>query len=480
MNSTNSLPLDQYIPVNYSKGMLAVPTFVERFKQTHVKVSSILRNEGTLQKALIRNHFVFDFYGHIDSPVIEEIRICPHCGSIMHRNGQVVTCLKHTPFGSTYTSISVTRSRYRCSKEGCDYSFAEEIPFKADGHLITLELKEYVETELSLGKTLKAVSIATGLHKSVVKDIDKARLMKKYTTVDKEGKRKLIKPERQATVLGIDEFKLHDGHKYATLIVDMKTGHILWIQAGKKKQVVYDFIEHVGEEFMSKVEAVSADMNSDFQEAFLEKCPHIKIVYDPFHIVKNFNDKVITNVRKDEQQRLIDSGDIEAAKMLKGSKYILMSSKSTLEQKDQDAYEGKVVSKGSELFKKQEVKQQGNQLARYQKLISENKLLFTCDYIKETLNTAYCLSSRSAMNIVIQDIIKQCLATENKHFVWFAKLLENHLDGILNHADYKISNGKVEGINQKIKTIRRNSYGLPDDEYFFLKLFDLSRNSAYS
>lgn len=295
MNSTNSLPLDQYIPVNYSKGMLAVPTFVERFKQTHVKVSSILRNEGTLQKALIRNHFVFDFYGHIDSPVIEEIRICPHCGSIMHRNGQVVTCLKHTPFGSTYTSISVTRSRYRCSKEGCDYSFAEEIPFKADGHLITLELKEYVETELSLGKTLKAVSIATGLHKSVVKDIDKARLMKKYTTVDKDGKRKLIKPERQATVLGIDEFKLHDGHKYATLIVDMKTGHILWLQAGKKKQVVYDFIEHVGEEFMSKVEAVSADMNSDFQEAFLEKCPHIKIVYDPFHIVKNFNDKVITN-----------------------------------------------------------------------------------------------------------------------------------------------------------------------------------------
>ena len=84
------------------------------------------------------------------------------------------------------------------------------------------------------------------------------------------------------------------------------------------------------------------------------------------------------------------------------------------------------------------------------------------------------------MNIVIQDIIKQCLATENKHFVWFAKLLENHLDGILNLADYKISNGKVEGINQKIKTIRRNSYGLPDDEYFFLKLFDLSRNSAYS
>ena len=51
INSTNSLPLDQYIPVNYSKGMLAVPTFVDIFEQTHVKVSSILRNKGTLQKA---------------------------------------------------------------------------------------------------------------------------------------------------------------------------------------------------------------------------------------------------------------------------------------------------------------------------------------------------------------------------------------------------------------------------------------------
>ncbi len=34
---------------------------------------------------------------------------------------------------------------------------------------------------------------------------------------------------------------------------------------------------------------------------------------------------------------------------------------------------------------------------------------------------------------------------------------------------------KIEEINQKIKTIRRHGYGYPDDEYFFLKLFDMSR-----
>lgn len=118
------------------------------------------------------------------------------------------------------------------------------------------------------------------------------------------------------------------------------------MQAGKKKQVVYDFIDHVGLEWMSKVEAVSSDMNSDFEQAFLEKCPHMKVVYDHFHIVKNFNDKVISAVRKEEQRRLIAEGDIAAAEALKGSKYILTSKRVTLEAKDQEAADGKIISRG--------------------------------------------------------------------------------------------------------------------------------------
>ena len=116
--------------------------------------------------------------------------------------------------------------------------------------------------------TLKEVTHVTGLHKNVVKDIDKARLEALYVTVDKNGHRVLIKLETQARYLCIDEFKQHDDYRYATLIMNMETGCILQLQAGKKKKVVYDFIDHVGLEWMSKVEAVSSDMNSDFEEAF--------------------------------------------------------------------------------------------------------------------------------------------------------------------------------------------------------------------
>lgn len=79
------------------------------------------------------------------------------------------------------------------------------------------------------------------------------------------------------------------------------------------------------------------------------------------------------------------------------------------------------------------------------------------------------------MTIYIDEIISYCNCTENRHFKWFANLLEKHKEGIVSHAKYHISNGTIEGINQKIKTIRRQSYGLPDDEYFFLKIFDASR-----
>ena len=75
----------------------------------------------------------------------------------------------------------------------------------------------------------------------------------------------------------------------------------------------------------------------------------------------------------------------------------------------------------------------------------------------------------------IIDIIDICTATGNKHLLWFGKLLDSHFEGIIAHATYKISAGKIEGINQKIKTLRRHGYGYPDDEYFFLKIMDMSR-----
>ena len=86
-------------------------------------------------------------------------------------------------------------------------------------------------------------------------------------------------------------------------------------------------------------------MNSDFQEAFEERCEWIQPVFDHFHIIRNFNDKVVGSIRKDEQLRLREEGRIKEADALKRTKYILTSSRETLKRKDQEARDGKVISK---------------------------------------------------------------------------------------------------------------------------------------
>lgn len=394
---------------------------------------------------------------------------CPHCNCKMHIHNKYEVNLKHLSFGSRRSSLRFSKDRYICPL--CGYTQMQNVPFQAEGHRITNELYQYTRELLAYGHILKDVAKLTGLGKNTVKDIDMQRLKEKYTI---DGK-KLIKPEIQAKFLGIDEFKLHNGYKYAVVIIDMETGHILWLAHGKKKATVYSFIDHVGLDWMDGVEAIACDMNSDFEEAFEDCCPHIQPVFDYFHIKKNLNDKVISEVRKDEQRRLYEEGDLAGATSLKKSRFILTSSKETLQKKDYEAEEGKVLSKGSDLFNKEEIVRKTGYVDRYESLIRQNKLLFTLDIIKEKLSEAYKMKDEAKMANEISEIMDICTSTGNKHLLWFKRLLGNHFEGIIAHATYDISAGKIEGINNKIKTIRRQGYGYSDDDYFFLKLFDASR-----
>ena len=108
-------------------------------------------------------------------------------------------------------------------------------------------------------------------------------------------------------------------------------------------------------------------MNSNYAEAFKERCPHLDLVYDHFHIVKNFNDKVISRIRIDEYKRLLAEGLDKAAKKLKKVKYILMSSKETLIEKDIEAdnYNNDLNEQTDGLLKKRALPKANDNFARY-------------------------------------------------------------------------------------------------------------------
>ena len=457
MNYTDTKAKEQQEFCQKESSFLMIPSNLEGFTN----------KETTLHKACSGRE-VYCFKG--DLALSESDRTCPECGSRMHINGHRKLSLRHLCFGSTLSVVSFDRKQLLCSK--CGHSHMQSVPFKAPDHQITTELHEYACRYLAQGTyTLKQVAEITGLGKNTVKSIDLARLKKLYTV---DGK-KLIKPEQPARILAIDEFLLHKGYQYATHIIDLMTGHILWISHGKKKKVVYEFIEHVGLEWMESVEAVACDMNSDFQEAFEEKCPWIQPVFDRFHIVNHFLEDVIGNVRKDEYKRLVDEGRFEEAKKLKGARFILASSRETLRQKDERARNGEVRGKESELFNLKPSPVKGGNESRLDEIIKDNHLLITVELIKDLLKTSFESKTTCEMRNQITKAITLCRETENVHFCRYANFLEKHIKGIISHARYNISSGRVEGFNNKIKTMRRKAYGFNDDEYFFLKIIDISK-----
>lgn len=184
------------------------------------KLLNFLNNASSLEKT-VSGRYIYCFQGTL---VFEEKDLlCPDCGAKMHIHDVYQTTLCYLPIGGRLVM--------------------QQIPFKTEGHLISVELQTYAEELLEYGYTNKEVGELTGLGKNTVKQIGLARLQRKYT--ENGVGEKLQKPEKQARLLSIDEFKLHNGHRYATHIIDLETGHILLIAHGKKKQVVCDFIEHV-------------------------------------------------------------------------------------------------------------------------------------------------------------------------------------------------------------------------------------------
>ena len=89
--------------------------------------------------------------------------------------------------------------------------------------------------------------------------------------------------------------------------------------------------------------------------------------------------------------------------------------------------------------------------------------------------SAYKQRVVAAMAEEISDSMDICDVTQNMHLLCFRRILDEHFEGIIAHATFNISAGRIEGINNKIKTLRRKGYGYPADDYFFLKLFDVSR-----
>ena len=159
-----------------------------------------------------------------------------------------------------------------------------------------------------------------------------------------------------------------------------------------------------------------------------------------FHVVKLMND-ALDKVRRDAYRNIEDE---DVRKAIKGTRWMLLSNSEDL--------------KGRE---------------KLDAALRLNRPLFDAYYLKEDLRQIWMKLGKDEAEKYLDDWVERMRATGNKHLVKVANTVMAFCSGILSWYDHRISNGKVEGINNKIKVLKRVAYGYRDEEYFRLRLFAL-------
>ena len=414
---------------------------------------------------------------------------CKDCHRKTHVHSHRSVRLRHISIGGYCLKLDVSYEIRRCPE--CGRIQRQEIPFKAEGMMCTSFFKSNAVHLLDrCNMTLKDSARALNTNRNLIREIDRQRLRDKYGEMKMEGCHPYI---------GIDEFSLHKNHIYATVVIDLQTGEVFFLQQGNTQAQAVNFIKAAGKEFMKQVKAVAMDMNAQYCKAFCEYAPHVDIVYDGFHIIKNYNDRVITQIRRDEQNRLTE--EMEKAKkdkdvslykdlytsysVLKKSNFLLLANRSTLQARDEAAkehnrylyeqYEKKGLS-----IPEGERKWNITSLDKLENILKSNDTIQSAYVMREMLQLALQCNDEKEMKEGLVKFIATARRTKLLPLEGICRMIEKRFDGIISRAKHNISNGPLEGTNNMIKTIRRQAYGFRDEEYFFYKIWDASRRRPKS
>jgi transposase len=113
------------------------------------------------------------------------------------------------------------------------------------------------------------------------------------------------------------------------------------------------------------------------------------------------------------------------------------------------------------------------QLPKLERALKLNEPLSQGWYLKEELSLLWEQDSYVAMRRFLTEWCEQAQQTGVRQLRQMAKTLQLHRGGILNYWSHPINNGRMEGTNNKIKTLNRHAYGYRDEEFFILKLLGL-------
>lgn len=347
---------------------------------------------------------------------------CGHTGCSIHSYEH--RDIRDMSLTSTMVVLRYTYRKVRCPSCGIR---VEESGFVAPYARVTKRFANYIFM-LCQYMTIVEASHHNDLNWKTVKDIDKEGIRERLAQDD----------QKVAPILAVDEISIKRGHKYLTVVADHKQGKVLWMKPDRKESTLAAYFTSLTEPERTAIQSIALDMWDPYIKAIQTHCPHAAIVFDFFHVVRNFH-RVIDVIRNTEY-RTASAAD---RSVVQGTKYILYKNKENLKPDEKP---------------------------KLKKLLSLNTNISLTYILKDYLKKLWYYTSPAWARKFLNHWCDLAQQSGLQPLKQFARMLQRYAYGIINHCLFPIHTSKLEGINNKIKVIKRKAYGFLDLEYFILKV----------
>jgi transposase len=241
-------------------------------------------------------------------------------------------------------------------------------------------------------------------------------------------------------VIGIDEVSRRKGQVYLTVVYDLERRVLLWVGEDRTEEAVKKFFtEEMGRRRCSTLQVVCMDMWAAYVNLVREHAPQAQILFDRFHIVKHLQEAV-DEVRRSEMRRLIGQETVT----FKSTRWLLLKNPWNLT---------------------------GEQKERLSTLVRWNTPIVRAYYLKESCQLFWEYRQPKRAQDYLRKWMSSAMRSRLEPFKKFVRMLRSHLDGILPWTKLRLSNGAVEGMNNKIKSISHRSFGFRSAQYFIAAIY---------
>lgn len=341
---------------------------------------------------------------------------CSSCGQVCRQvHDRATRRWRHLDLGVSACFIECELRRVRCADCGVK---VEAVPFARPGARHTRDFEDvvaFLAQQMAKTPVAKLMRIAWSTIGAIVERVVADHL-------DEGRLTGLVR-------IGVDEISYRKGQRYLTCVADHHGGGIVWSAKGRSAATLAEFFELLGERKRS-IEAVSIDMSGGYEKAIREHVPDAEVCFDPFHVVQ-LAGRAVDELRRREWREQGKS-KTTAGRWVKGARWSLLKAPD---------------------------KQTSDQLFTLAQVGHANKRLYRGFLLKEELRLLYHLDDPSLAEAHLDGWLSWASRSQLKPFVKLARTIRKHREGILAAVRLGISNGRLEGLNSKIRLISHRSFG---------------------